>query len=72
MARADRFGAGGLCVTWLLGDGATLTMTANLSGASSPAPVPPEGARTIYAVARDGVARAEDLLGSWSVFWSLR
>jgi maltooligosyltrehalose trehalohydrolase len=61
----------GLCVTWTLGDGARLTLVANLGDQPQSGFAQPEG--EIIFANRSGADKelAEGILAAWSVVWSL-
>lgn len=66
-ARSTRLGQTALRIQWLLGDGSTLTLTANL-GPATVHEVPPARGEPLYAL---HAAAGADSLPPWSVSWHL-
>ncbi len=62
----EAFSHGGLRVEWRLGDGSTLRLLANLSGAAIGAAAPP--GETVFALS---MAAGQGVLAPWSVLWTL-
>lgn len=64
--RFETLAPAGLRAAWRLGDGATLHLLANLSGTAISATAPP--GKPVFALA---AAAGQDVLGAWSVLWTL-
>lgn len=71
-ATAQRFAEGGLCVTWRLGDGSQLVLTANLGDGTVSAPPLNAKRRMIFSTESETATSAgRDSLPPWSVAWFL-
>lgn len=69
-ARFRRWGAHALDVSWTMGDGATLMLTANLADEAAPRRTPARG-RPLYLYSSAPAASEDALLAPWSVEWKL-